>query len=369
MNLLINDKEVVNFLVNLYCQDLKFYKFDKCTWPGTHQTAEIYKVRFDKIKKVITARQKAVEIEKIKKKIQKYIIKDLKDYLEFAEKQYQERRRKYFNLFHKHIDRVFDRLGEENIFNLYKNHKTENFIKNVGLLINPSAKFVRRKNIKDYAGDSLLRNTVHNEQILVSKIRYNTPFWFIDSGYTNFLETHKKWHRLVRNHIHNFRYFDAPSDRLGIFSTFPSPWRNSGHIILIIEPGPFSAAIFDINLKEWKKKIEEEIRLYSDKKIVFREKHPKKVRKSLFKELKNEDYYCVININSNAATESIWSGIPAITLDKHITNFVTSNKISEINNLSKPPLGNWLSWLSYSQFTFEELMNGTAVNIIKKYYA
>jgi hypothetical protein len=212
-----------------------------------------------------------------------------------------------------------------------------------------------------------MRNTVNNESVLVNKIKNQTPFWFIDSGYTNFLETNKKWHRLVRNHIHSSGNFTPPVDRLGNFKEFPQQWRDSGDIILVIEPGSFSASIFGVNVKEWKYYIESELRRYTDKKIIFREKEPKKTRRPLYKELKNDDYYCVVNINSNAATEAIWNGIPVITLDRHITNSVSRHQLSDINNLYKPNLANWLCSLSYSQFTYDELMNGTAVKLIKMY--
>ena len=53
--------------------------------------------------------------------------------------------------------------------------------------------------------------------------------------------------------------------------------------------------------------------------IRFRKKAPKKKRSNLHKELLNDDYYCVVN-TSNAANQAIWAGVPAITLDRHITN-------------------------------------------------
>ena len=62
------------------------------------------------------------------------------------------------------------------------------------------------------------------------------------------------------------------------------------------------------------------------------------------------------------------SGVPAITLDKHVSNSVTRNSLDQINDLYYGPLGDWLAWLSYCQFTFDELMNGTALTIIKKYH-
>jgi hypothetical protein len=153
-----------------------------------------------------------------------------------------------------------------------------------------------------------------------------------------------------------------------MFTEFPKVWRTSGETILIIEPGPFSAAIFHIDIPQWKKTVESELRKYTDKPIKFRPKIDKKNRKSLYQELLNEDYYCVININSNAATESVWAGVPIITLDKHITNSISRSKISDINNLARPHLANWLCMLSYSQFTYEELIDGTASTIIKNYH-
>ena len=261
-----------------------------------------------------------------------------------------------------------EKIGEEKILDLYKTSKKENFVKSLGLRLSENAHLVRRQIFNNYEEDCLIRNTVGNEKLLISKIDNKFPFWFIDSGYTNFVETNKKWHRLVRNHLHQGKEFSAPVDRLGVFKTFPTQWRTHGEKILIIEPGSFAAGIFHVDIKTWKYEVESELRKYTDKPIVFREKAEKRVRTNLYKELCDEDYYCVVNINSNAATEAIWAGIPAITLDKHITNPVTRNKLSDINDLLRPNLSNWLCMLSYSQFTYDELINGTALEIARKYH-
>ena len=93
-----------------------------------------------------------------------------------------------------------------------------------------------------------------------------------------------------------------------------------------------------------------------------------KKQDKVYKTLCNEDFYCTVSINSNSAVESIWAGVPAITLDKHISNPVTVSSLDQIDNLYRGPLGNWLSWMSYCQFTYDELMNGTALKIIKQYH-
>jgi|APGre2960657404_1045060.scaffolds.fasta_scaffold43900_2 hypothetical protein len=301
-------------------------------------------------------------------KFEKVLYRELSTYVGKIWEIMDRRRAQYFDLIHNNMDQIVSALGEQRVLNLYKQSKFKYFVKSTGDTIDPCAKYVRRQNFNNYSEDCLIRNTTGNERLLTEKIDRQYPFWFIDSGYTNFLESNKKWHRLVRNHIHHDQMFEAPVDRLANFASFPRPWRESGEKILIIEPGPFAAGIFHVDLKTWKYDVERELKKYTDKKIVFREKAEKKIRTSLIEELNNEDYYCVVNINSNAATEAIWSGIPVITLDRHITTPVSRSKLSDINNLARPHLARWLCAVSYSQFTKDELYDGTAIKILRKYH-
>lgn len=358
LSLLINNKEIAHFLLSLIDYKKELENSGIIFHP--HETEQF-------IQTLNTKMLEPKNRQKLREKIEKNIRIDMKRYLFNVESSLEQLREKYFNTVHIKIEDVIDSLGIDTIFDLYKKSDYDHFVKSTGLNLDPNATFVRRKHFNSYKADCLIRNTVGNEDLLVTKIDKNYPFWFIDSGYTNFLEPNKKWHRLVRNHLHYGNYFDAPCDRLGNFKTFPKQWRQDGDMILIIEPGPFAAGVFHVDLKTWKYDIEKELRQYTDKKIVFREKAPKTERTRLYDELLNEDYYCIVNINSNAATEAIWAGIPAITLDKHITNPVTVNKLSDINNLYRGKLADWLCMLSYSQFTKEELMNGTAHNMVKKY--
>jgi len=364
MKLLLNDKEIIHFLVEVFCNDQKFYQFSKMEFLRTDVAINDFVERTQSVKY-----KPEKDIPKNKKKIHKAIVEDYDEYFNNAKAMIIARKKHYYKLFFENIDRVLTTIGEDVVFDLYQKHKKINFVKSVGFNLNSNSTFVRRKTfVDDNTEDCLIRNTVGNEDLLVTKIDNNYPFWFIDSGYTNFLEPNKKWHRLVRSHLHYGDFFNAPVDRLSNFKIFPKPWRENGEKILVIEPGAFAAKIFHVDMTTWRYNVEAELRKYTDKPIVFREKAPKKQRPKLFHELLNEDYYCVVNINSNAATESIWAGIPVITLDKHITNYVSRNNLSDINNLYRPNLANWLSVLSYSQFTYDELVNGTAGKIVNKYH-
>lgn len=306
--------------------------------------------------------------DKLINKLKNAIAEDARNYMHAVKYGVKKIKSKKVKIIDKHLDYFISKLGEQQILDQYKKSDFKNFVKTVGEQIDPSATMVQRKFYRDLDEDCLMRNTIGNESFLIDKIDNRKPFWFIDSGYTNFLEPAKKWHRLVRNHIHFTNEFEAPADRLGMFPKFPKQWRLGGSKILVIEPGSFAAGIFHIDVEQWKREVEAELRKYTDKQIVFREKVNKKKRPSLIKELQNEDYYCVVNINSNAATEAVWCGVPIITLDKHITNSISRDKLSDINNLYRGSVAKWLCCLSYSQFTFDELMDGTAVNIMRKYH-
>jgi len=365
MKLLLNDKEIANYLSSvLNLKDL----IKDIEIKDEHLESVISWFLLKKEKKIGKGDDILVLSDKLQDKIHHAVSKDLRTYTNKVKETVDIYRKKYYLNIHKHTDFILEKIGEDKVLEYYKNSDLEGFIKSTGLHIDPTSVLVRRKNFNDIKTNCLLRNTVGNESFLVDKLEGNFPFWFIDSGYTNFIEPNKKWHRLVRNHLHTGNLFEAPVDRLGIFNTYPNKWRTSGDKILIIEPGEFAAKIFKINIQEWKYNLEKELEQYTNKKIIFREKTPKKQRSPLYKHLLDEDYYCVVSINSNAATESIWAGIPTITLDRHISNPVSKNKISEINNLYTGSLASWLAMLSYSQFTYDELLSGKAARIVKEYH-
>jgi hypothetical protein len=362
MKLLLNDKEIARFLIEL------INAFDACKHIELNERHTAGAIEYVIETKNKSKFQLEKHRDKIKQKITQGVRRDLKIWMDLVNQQISNHKEYFYKNIHQHIDILVDRLGEEQILELYRSHPKQNFIKTVGFQIDPAAEMMRRRHFNSVKEDCLLRNTVGNEQILVDKIDHNLPFWFIDSGYTNFIEPNKKWHRLVRNHLHFNRNFVAPPDRLCIFPSFPQPWRRNGTKILIVEPGEFAAGIMHVEAKSWGKQVADELKKYTDRPIEFRSKTNKKTRTSLYQQLLDGDYYCTISINSNSAIESVWAGIPAITLDKHVSNPVTRNSLAQINDLYYGPLGDWLAWLSYCQFTYDELMDGTALSIIKEYH-
>jgi hypothetical protein len=82
-----------------------------------------------------------------------------------------------------------------------------------------------------------------------------------------------------------------------------------------------------------------------------------------------DDVHCLVTYNSVAACEAVMLGKPAITLGPNAACQVSSHKLADIENLRIPTYDEreaWLRHLSYSQFTFDEMSNGTAWRILNE---
>jgi hypothetical protein len=150
----------------------------------------------------------------------------------------------------------------------------------------------------------------------------------------------------------------------------PVPWQREGSRIVVVCASDNHHLIQGTDLETWQRQVKQELRQHTDRPIEWRKKQQtRKTRTSLFEDLQNDkDVYCVISDSSAAAIEAIWLGIPVITLSRHISGAVARNDLSQINDLYRGPIGDWLCALAYSQFTKKEMYNGTALKLIKEYH-
>ena len=261
--------------------------------------------------------------------------------------------------------------GRRTLYKIIDKGRKPGFSKTLGRQLLPNAEYEFPREYED-ANDVFIRNILHNEDIIEHRMRSHKPFWFVDSGYNNFIHGgNKRFHRITRNDLHHGSNSNTfPADRLVKFDSFPQPWRTGGDKILVVEPSKYICQLYGIRITAWRKEVKEELAKHTDKEIVWREKQgTRKTRGNLYLDLlEDESVYCVVHYNSNAGTEAIWAGVPVITLGKHITESVSRNKLSDVNDLYRGDIGNWLCQLSYSQFEYDELMDGTAVDILEKYH-
>ena len=375
---IINDDELADYIASLLI--IRYYR----KGPHWHFCNKIYAQHYNGVKPI---HGEAKDLERI----QKAVLADCTNWQEQVYKdktsQWKHKRRKIVKLVYANFDRVCsyygsgdEKRGHRLLVNQYLNSTFNGYMKQLSNGIFKSSFFRTPSTYSTVDSDCLIRNILNNEQLINNKIKNNFPFWFVDSGYTNFTrdsET-KEWHRLVRNDIHMaLPKYTFPMDRLMklLFDNrhrlngfkFPTQWRTDGDTILIIPPSEYVCQVHNLNQSEWIANTVKTLEEHTNKKIVVRQKEgTRKTRISLYRDLlTNESVYCVVGYNSNALTEAVWAGVPIITLGKHITNLVSRNSLDKINDLYRGDVSQWLCYLSYSQFTSKELQDGTAKQILE----
>lgn len=320
-------------------------------------------VRWKNLNNAVKTRPADLELIKIA------VSKDLQKWKDAISTDYKNKYRPLVKFLVEHIDQLpvgRDQLVEDSSKNLKKS-----FAKTLAFQLTSTPQWVTVDDQFELSKPALIRNIAGNEHLLSPRLQKRRPFWFVDSGYTNFLTKKKNWHRLIKNHIHQtvkLNYF--PPDRLSTLPSLPQPWRQSGEKILVVESSDMHYRLFGNSLDAWRKQVSEELKQITRRPVEFKSKDlDRKSRTSVYELLQSsDDYYCVISDASAAAIEAIWCGVPVITLNRHISNPVARSSIQDIDNLYRGPIGDWLCALTYSQFTYKEFESGYALEMLGKYH-
>jgi hypothetical protein len=195
-------------------------------------------------------------------------------------------------------------------------------------------------------------------------------FYYIDNGYIGNLS--KKTHfRIIKNHVHDIRpIIDRPSDRLARLSYKTKPFR-PGRKILVAPPSEKSFTIWDIDQPTWLAQTMAELQRHTDRPIEIRLKRTReeRLRTDTMESALADDVHCLITYNSVAAVEAVMLGRPAICLGPNAAGVVCSQTLSDVESPRVPSEDEreaWLRHLSYSQFTFAEMADGTAWRILNQ---
>ena len=222
----------------------------------------------------------------------------------------------------------------------------------------------------------------------------NIDFYYIDTGYMGCYPD-KDWHRFTKNNFQtldhlNYKQLDFLTDVKKLKERFASimkveydnykPKRPvKGENILIIPPSAKVLKCLTLNghvnftQEEYIDYISKEIKKYTDKKIIVRQKpnRDERTRKggNLQNQLINDKIHCLVAFNSIAAFEAIQGGYPAITLGPNAASFLSEK---ELKNIESPyfadddKIREHSLYLSACQFNKEEFSNGYAVKMIEQ---
>jgi hypothetical protein len=205
---------------------------------------------------------------------------------------------------------------------------------------------------------------------IINLKKNNISFLSIDKGYFKKSKSTSHW-RFSLNAFQATRYFSCPDDRLKMFNINLKSWKKIGSYILILAPSKETLKFYtgSTDVLQWALDIKNKILNFSDRKVFIRFKdNVKKGNDPLEKYLTN--CYCVVSLQSLGCITSVINGVPVINLAPSCLDMLTiSNKIENIETLDySENRYEWLSCLSYHQFSKDEFSNGYAINTLKKYY-
>ena len=222
----------------------------------------------------------------------------------------------------------------------------------------------------------------------------NIDFYYIDTGYMG-CYPQKNWHRFTKNNFQtldhlNYKQLDFLTDVKVLKQRFQKlmsvdydsykPKRPvKGESILIIPPSAKVLRCLTINehvnfrQDEYIDWLTKEIRKYTDKRIIVRQKPNRDERtkhgQNLQDQLKKDKVHCLVAFNSIAAFESIQGGYPAITLGPNAASFLSEKEIKNVDNpyfADDDKIREHTLYLSACQFNREEFRNGYAVKQIEQ---
>lgn len=210
-------------------------------------------------------------------------------------------------------------------------------------------------------GAGMIKAVKHAEQ-------QGNNYYYIDNGYFGNYPN-KRFFRIIKNATHDTRpIIDRPDDRLKTANIQTKPFRKGSRII-VAPPSPKSFTLWDIDQPTWIEQTVNELKKHTDRPISIREKRSRKDRlhnDTIQEDLAN-DCHCLVTYNSVAAVEALIEGKPVITLGPNAAQHLATHSLNDVENIKIPTEEEreaWLRHLAYSQFTHQEMIDGTAWRIL-----
>lgn len=209
-------------------------------------------------------------------------------------------------------------------------------------------------------GYGILRGTgdifKHNE-------KHGVDFYEVDRGYIN-PKHFDGYYRISKNGM-QAKYVDKdlPSDRLDKLKIERDNWYDPKGRVIVCPPSDFIEHYYEMASGAWLYAMESFLKSYN---ISY------KIRdKSDTAPLKHDlqGAKCVMTFNSNVAIDASIKGIPVYVSRENVTHDWHSIPLEQIaTDAIRPPtetqIEKLLRFISYNQFTLEEIRNGTAWRLL-----
>ena len=215
-------------------------------------------------------------------------------------------------------------------------------------------------NFKEYDKTIATYGVLRGTYEIIEKV---SNFYYMDHGYfnqskrkfennrTNVLDLDGYFRIVYNNFIHNGEG-KFPDDRLKKLNLNFIEQNKSGDKIILSEPSETIKKIY--NAYNWVNETRENIKKYSDRKVIVHNKFSNKPLEEILKSA-----WCFVSLQSTAGFKAMVNGVPAYFTEDSLKNI---NKIEEIEN----PKINYeiFNNLAYGQWTLKEIESGEAWDII-----
>ena len=156
--------------------------------------------------------------------------------------------------------------------------------------------------------------------------------------------------RLVRDGMHLHEVLRRPADRLKRWGVEIEPWRKGGRSVVVIPPGPYHYAIYDLPA-DWTERTVRTLQQHTDRPIVVKPTKGR-LREMLLDEV---DAHALVCHASVAGMEAALMGVPVYSSEHCCSAPVSSGGLERIETPSYPERYEWACGLAYASWNAEEL--------------
>jgi len=214
-------------------------------------------------------------------------------------------------------------------------------------------------------------------------------WWYVDVGYltqqiTRYPEPKihdldKTYFRICKGSIHTTKGKVGDGNRLkeldkkGIDVEFKGWYTGeTKHILLCPSSQTVTFHTNGIDQRTWIEMVGEEIRKFSDRLIIIRNK-PRPDNEWWGTDIRDQlkDAHCLVTNMSLGAVDAIMNRVPVICAGKNVAAPVAGRDVKKIEKPFRPgrkTVNEWLKYITEHQFTIPEIENGVAYDILKKQY-
>lgn len=249
----------------------------------------------------------------------------------------------------------------------------------MGMALGSGGKYIRADDIGqywDHPAPFLVRG-LGKQKIIKECIARGKDYYFMDTGYIGNNPSprnpngKKTYHRIVKNALQNLHMPDReehPEQYGGErFKQLAISFKDHvpGRKILVVPPSEKVMKYFEQDLDTWISNTVLEIKKHTSRPVEVRKKPSREDRVSVntMEQALEDDVHCLVTYNSIAALEAMVYGKPAIVLGPNCAQDICEKSLGRIEFVRHPgrkTLTYLCRYLSNNQFTYEEMLSGTA---------